>query len=236
MKDYHDDIRRAIEHAPFYGEEPAAYVTNAQLFAQAGEISEEIDTIIIDADLSADQPPYGVISDGGGSPPEELQRMFEAARDVTGYDWPDSFIAELVDHEGDHFTAAQQLRARDIRGMLKVTRNKDFPDFPPESPLFQASISPSMRTTKLGWAAMFVHPAEPSGGDVRALESLGMIDVFDVAARIQERNADRGPDNPDPEIDYPLPKMYTPDEIQELLAQMPERFKPHWNLGDEIHE
>jgi hypothetical protein len=236
MKEYHDEIRRALEHAPFYGEQPAAFITNADLYAHADEISQAPDIFFIDTDFLEEQPPYRVISDSAGEAPEELRKMMEAARDLAHMSWSDDEIGEIVEHERAHFKAGQELHARDERAFLDITRNKDLPDFVPGSPLFQASMSPSMKTTKLGWASFYAHPAEPSAGDMRAIHSLGMVDAFDVAVRVQERNADSGPDNPDPDIVYPSPKMYTADEIQDLLAQMPERFRPHWNPYYDIGE
>gem|GEM_PF-4919713 len=149
------------------------------------------------------------LSDTAGT--ELLRPMYHAFNDVTGQLISEDYIDSMVQHEGEHWRAAQTLGATTGRLVLKVSVAETVDN----QQIF--SVQPFMRTesfttTKLGLAAITARPKTMSETDRNYLVAMGYPDIFALTKKIIEHNDASSPDD-----QYPLPFMFTKEQALRIL-------------------
>jgi|GEM_PF-4011962 len=189
MKSFSLDIHTALEQAPIiYADEHQEAAHNAALVRAVG-INTAPDTATIDCGVGERPITSGnsiVVSTLGEL--AVLQQQFMAEVGFTSRSWR-AYHASVIQHEGSHAHAAEQLGAGRVLFGLQVWRR-----YPTRSASeFEIEWNVATRavdfvTTKLGFAATFAHPIDPSDHDMYSIYDLGYSGIEELGSRITEHN------------------------------------------------
>lgn len=207
---YETRIETALEHAPdMQRGAKVAPESNPGAYAVLRDDPDDMAFRLIGADPSAPVPPHVIRVDTYS----QVKRLHREFLEVVGYYSRLSergyFRASNI-HERAHHLAAVALGGGGTYN-LKVYNVRNASGEVEDVGWVLGFESQSMRTTKIGWAALCVAPpgpsehAAPSPGDMADIRSMGYEDVQEVGARAVAYN-ERGIGTP-----VPVPRMYRPN-------------------------
>jgi hypothetical protein len=125
--------------------------------------------------------------------PEEFHRLINTLGEVLGGElyqkvYRTMTVDEIVAHEREHAHVAKREGAKPVFG-LSLVRYPSTEDADEALALEACFTTPvSLKTTKLGYAAMLAYPSMGTGGDELALQGMGYGSIQAVAWEILEHN------------------------------------------------
>lgn len=206
MSNYEVAIHRAIENAPaIYLDQPQPPVTGNADFADHFAGTTDYTHVSWNMGESAASVGNTIIV----PTVDELAIVQQQIASTIGFT-DHAFLEEALDHEGAHAAAGQILHAGRIAlgvNLWKIYPTQTSQEHDITWQPFTKAID--FETTKLGLAAFFAHPIDPSEDDIRDLAAMG-YDVDEVGYKASEHNRTHDAKIPVPRSYKPSTKIYIP--------------------------
>lgn len=210
---FHDQMEQALTYAAI--EHARSLSMDARIITppEVVNLAELDDDHILNINSEAiELPPNLITSDlHNGLGIDALRPITYAFNDVTGQELGEDWIDSMIQHEGEHWNAAQTLGAKAGSLVVRATV-ADVEDGKTIFGLQPFTRAENFSTTKLGHAAMKARPKTLSATDMHDLAQMGYSNIFALTKRIIERN-----DGVDEANAYPIPFMLNREKALRIL-------------------
>lgn len=211
---FHNAMDAAVRYADAQYAEATAATTARSALPEEQRIATlgDRDTLTVNKEFIELPPDYVTAELSGVSGMDVLRPMVHAFNEVTGQDVDESWIDEMIQHEGEHWGAAQALGATAGRLIVQVSVS-DVIDGKKTFGVQPFTRTENFTTTRLGYGALTARPQKLSKTDMRDLYYMGYPNVFQLTQKIVDHNA-----NADQSDAYPLPFMMDQAKAVRFLA------------------
>ncbi len=207
---FHDSMDRAVRYA---ATGPAPLDEKILTPPEVVNLAEQPDDYMLNINPEFFEFPADYITADitGKDQPDVLRPIFHAFNKVTGQKLSEEYINDMIEHEGQHWAAAQTLGATAARIVVQVSVSEVIDG----KQIF--AVQPFLRdegytTTKLGHAATIARPKLLSESDRMHLQEIGYPNIFELGQKIMAHN-DKG-EGPA----YPLPLMLDQEKAKLIFG------------------